>query len=157
MCKPDLTCTFVIGASGSGKTTLAREIALRDKRPLISAGAWAREWLGEADHSLASASNLAAYSVAILRADPKTTIKYIAGRYAARPAVIEGLRNVADFVHFFDPETDSVIRIDTDPASMSPFDGGVLVIDSYLQWMVSTGLIREDQYEVRQSTAPPLG
>jgi hypothetical protein len=144
---------FIIGYSGSGKSTLAARIAaLRDMR-CISAGGWTREWyLGGCEAAADYREELAAYAVAVLRGAPLTAVEWITARMGERPAVIEGVRNPADFVRLFDAQRDEVRHLVHRRPTVQPttFDRGVDVIAAHLRWMIATHLVEPWRYEVQE-------
>jgi len=61
----------------------------------------------------------------------------------AQPCVFEGLRNPHDFVHLFDPRTDTVVLLEHLNNELRPtdFENGLDVIGQYARYLVETGLL----------------
>jgi hypothetical protein len=149
---------FVIGSSRSGKTTYAKALAQKYGLQHISAGRWAREqYLGGYENTQHMTddpdvvANMTAFSLAVIKAAPNTTIDYVRANYdLARPSVIEGVRNPRDFMQLYDPVHDVVHRLvyRENPVPATRFEGGIEIIDSYMRWLQGNGLISECQYVV---------
>ena len=151
---------FVIGSSRTGKTTYAKTLAEKHGFQHISAGRWAREWyLGDYENSQEMTNDpqiiadMTAYSLAVLKAAPNTTIEFMADHYDLyKPSVIEGVRNPRDFMRLYDPAKDVVHRLiyKGNPITPTKFEEGVEIIGRYMEWLQDLALITSEQYIVHE-------
>jgi hypothetical protein len=146
---------FVIGASHTGKSPLARRLAESLNIRCLSAGGWVRERFPEprpaADASSAERAahieRLTQFAISELRRDPNVSVASLRSRLTPdEHAVIEGMRNVYDFTHVFDPRSDHVVAL-FGPArtDTGPFDQGIGPLLAYVDWMIAIGLLDADR------------
>src|SRR6202030_1289981 len=64
-----------------------------------------------------------------------------------KPLIIEGCRNPSDFTQLFDPMHDIVIFLnrDNNPHQTTLFETGILVINSYVNWLANTQLLDREK------------
>lgn len=141
---------FVVGASNSGKTPFARQVADALGVPLVSASAWFRKnfppqgSMSRQEHTDA----ITRFNNEVLRQDPDFNLRYLRDSHRiGESCVVEGFRNPRDFAIEFDPLCDRVVLLRCKETEIVPtvFDAGTQVIESYLAYLTSIGMISPDQ------------
>lgn len=90
-----------------------------------------------------------AYSVDCLKTDFSCSLDFARKSLEnLSSVVIDGERNPFDFVHLFDPEHDFAIllKMSSEGQMSTRYETGLLTIESYLDWLLANGFIREQQY-----------
>jgi hypothetical protein len=137
---------FVLGQSGSGKTPLSKLIGSKLGIPVISAGDWAVPVTPKAASKQDVIDETTKIAVANTRLDPNGCISYVKAKLSG-PSIIEGIKNPRDFSSLFDPAQDLVVFLNRDntPYRASVYEAGILVIDSYVNWLAGTGLLDKEK------------
>src|SRR5262245_54529373 len=137
---------FVLGRSRTGKTPFASQVALALGSTHIMGSEWVRKRFPPLDTSdrQTFVDAITRFSLEELRRNPRACVEYIRAHYdLSRPCVFEGLRNPHDFVHLFDPRTDTVVLLEHTGNDLRPtgFESGLDLIAQYARYLVETGLL----------------
>lgn len=142
---------YVLGQSGSGKTPFSKMVGEKLNLPVISAGNWINGRISlDKQISKQKAIDLTTEtSIKELRNDPDVCIDYVVQllNMVGSDAIIEGIKNPRDFATLFDISKDLVIFLNRDknPYTASSFEMGIVVIDHYVNWAASTGLLDQEK------------
>lgn len=138
---------FIIGTSRSGKTTMSSLIkdVLPDSK-LIEASGWIKNRYDTKGMSKEEfIQDITIEAQRILRGAPDSCVDWITPKLSVGTDVIDGLRNMNDFVKLFNPTVDKIIhmkRLDN-PQIPTNFDKGVSVISTYIDWMIDNTLLNQ--------------
>lgn len=142
---------FIIGRSRSGKTPLATKLATELGMQYIKASEWIRKEFPQQQGDRNSfITAITAASLQRLRENPRVCLDYITTNYdLSQPSIIDGARNPHDFVHLFRPQYDTAIILNYTPNNIvyTPFEQGIEIIKSYLDWLSNNGIIRPEQVQ----------
>lgn len=151
---------LILGPSQSGKTTLAKQIAQTYGFAHISASEWIKQrWPTSPEdfpHRQAYIQAVTDYSLTALRQSPHACIDYIRDRLPnSGSTVIDGIRNPHDFIHLFDWQSDRCLSLIYQhcPIPSNSFEQGLIVIETYLNWLLTNHLIQSSQAIVIQFQA----
>ena len=143
---------LILGPSQSGKTTLAKQIAQTYGFAHISASEWIKQsWPPSPEdfpHRNAYIQAITDYSLTALRQSPHACIDYIRDRLPhSGSTVIDGIRNPHDFIHLFDWQSDRCLSLIYQhcPVPSNEFEQGLVVIEAYLNWLLTNRLIQHSQ------------
>lgn len=102
---------FIVGASDTGKSSLAKFLSERYNIKHIQASKWLRDtYKMEADEMVEEYTNrITNISIELLKNDPDFFIDKIREQYATTN-IIEGIRNIRDFMVLYNPNTDILIK-----------------------------------------------
>jgi hypothetical protein len=137
---------FVLGPSRSGKTPFASQVALALGCPHVGASEWVRRRFPPAPYPdrAAFVAAITAFTLAELKRNPRACVEYVRSHYdLSLPCVVEGVRNPHDFVHLFDPRTDSAVFLHyiQNDLPATAFEAGLDLIRRYLAYLQATGLL----------------
>lgn len=137
---------FIIGQSGSAKTPFADAISRALNVKFVSASDWLKPITGDAKFKTKQEhiDGLTAVTLRELHKNFDACTDYItATNDLSAPLIIEGMRNPRDFVKMFDFRHDMVIFLNREdnPYRATQFERGIMVIDGYITWAVTNGLL----------------
>lgn len=141
---------FVIGQSGTGKTPFAKLVGEQLGMKAISASEWLNK-LSDGKRMNTKQEHidvLTEITLRELRENQDACGDFIRANHdLTQPLIIEGCRNPRDFVQLFDPMHDVVIFLnrESNPYHTTPFEMGILVIDSYVNWTAGIGLLDKEK------------
>ena len=149
-----------MGGSGTGKTPFSELVAKQLGIKCISASEWLKplidkEFKTKQDHI----DGLTELTIKELQKNPDACLDYIELTHdLTQPLVIEGVRNLRDFVHLADLQRDVMVFLNRkgNPHRPGSFDYGVVVISDYVNWAANNNLTDKEKRVSFQYTIDEL-
>lgn len=141
---------FIIAKTQAGKTTLSNNLLeLTSNSRIIKMSEYFRTHFVKKESDFLTNKEyvqaMTDFSVAILKDNKNFNIEYIASKYNLEDFdinIFEGIRNINDFIYFFNPNEDKVIIIETiSNNALTVFDEGVDIIKGYVDWLKKCNIL----------------
>jgi len=144
---------IILGKTNVGKTPLSSIIKNYLKEAnIISASQWVKklynrpEGLSKEEY----VKDISSFSIEKLKENKDIDFVNIKNSLVDGINIIEGIRNPYTFNRVFEPNTDKIILLDRigDRRVFSEFDKGIDVIKYNIEWLISIGLMKTQDYQI---------
>ena len=140
---------FVLGYTHTGKSSLCDLLVEKTAFNYVKGSKWVRSIFSEDINNLTFLENITAFSIKKLAENQDVCIDFVR-QELKQDNIIDGFRNVNDFMKLFNYKTDKVILLKLKNNSVAPtkFDLGVDVIESSLNWFINVGLYDRSKFKI---------
>lgn len=140
---------FIIAGHASGLSAFSEAIGKSLEIKVASVSQWLEPIIDRKITTRQDRINaLTEATIRELRESQDGYLDYIKSHHdLSKPLIIEGIRNPRDFTGLFDPLHDMVVFLnrDNNPHQTTLFETGILVINSYVNWLASIGLLDQEK------------